>query len=320
MLTAVMVLAVATVPAPTEVGSVEGSFGWFDLHAGLASFKLDVGDLPTMGTGPLLLIAAQLQAFAGYGLTMPGLGHHLAISGSLYGTLVPAPFNYRGNTEETLFQPSALRLGVSLPLGQGVVTLVPKLGLGVPMAPGRYVTLTPALAVRERLAEVLLLGADAGFTFHLLQPNVAGDAPIQYDWDADTVAPVIFGRFAESWRAQARLQAEYEVLPALSVTAQVEAGVRDLQRLYVGTTSDWNRSSFFGVARERTIEIRSALEANWAFTERFGLTASVAALQRLHTDKLLSRALSGYTETLWEGHLSLWFRTDARLRRSWLER
>jgi len=92
MLWAVLVLALGAEPAPVEVGSVEGAFAWVDVHAGLGSLRILMPPSESLVAGrdrSAATGAFQLQAFAGYGL--PLLGHHLALSASLEGTLVPAP-------------------------------------------------------------------------------------------------------------------------------------------------------------------------------------------------------------------------------------
>jgi hypothetical protein len=69
----------------------------------------------------------------------------------------------------------------------------------------------------------------------------------------------------------------------------------------------------------RTLEVRPAVDLVWSFTDHFGLTLSVAVSARFLT----------YTPqpdvdltllTPFQAGLSVWFRSDARLQRAWLER
>lgn len=314
VLAAVMALAVVVVPGPEEVGSVEGPFAWGDVQAGLGVIeppKLTEG-LVLANQGPWVFYDGQLQGFAGYGL--PILGHHLAISASLYGTLVPRAVSPTG---ATLLQPSPLRLGASLPLGLGAVALVPKVDLGVPVglvAPGRYVTLTPAFALRWRVADVLLLGADAAFTFNLLEPKTGRDGPTHYDRDSTFLSSWLGS--IERWRAQGRLQAEYELAPTVSLAARLEFVARDFAP--VSFLSSFAPDASIIELPHRYHELGATVEVHWAFTDHFGLTASAAISGQSIID-LKARYLDA-TYTRAEGHVTLWFRTDARLRRAWLER
>jgi len=312
VLAAVMALAVVGVPRPEEVGSVEGPFAWVDVQAGLGVLvppKTFEGFLANMG--PSVFYGGQVQGFAGYGL--PILGHHLAISASLYGTLVPRAVSLTG---ATLFEPSPLRLGASLPLGLGPVALVPKLDLGVPVglvAPGRYVTLTPTFGLRWRVAEGLLLGADAAFTLYLLEPHARSDAPTHYD--RDSALFYMWWGAIERGRAQGRLQAEYELAPTVSLAARLEFVARDFVPVLIRSGSALGDPVI--VLLNRYHELGATVEVHWAFTEHFGLTASAAVSGT--TNDLNGRYLDT-TYTRAEGHAMLWFRTDARLRRAWLER
>jgi hypothetical protein len=124
---------------------------------------------------------------------------------------------------------------------------------------------------------------------------------------------------SDSWRVHALLRAEYSLMPALSVGAGIDLDLRgERSRFEVQVTVEPTDPPV--VPWWRAVEVRPSVGVDWAFTERFGvtITGAVAAM-----DAAMDAASYGRASGLrfdWEVGLSVWFRTDARLRRAWLER
>lgn len=63
-------------------------------------------------------------------------------------------------------------------------------------------------------------------------------------------------------------------------------------------------------------ELRGGAFCSWAFTEHFGFTAGGG----FSVQRIASPDFPGFVGTGWDASLSVWFRTDARLTRMWLDR
>lgn len=118
----------------------------------------------------------------------------------------------------------------------------------------------------------------------------------------------------EHWRLGLSLQGEFWAWRGLSVGARVGAELReeDLGR-YVNASA--SPEGAVVIPQWSALDVHGSLFGSWAFTENFGVTMTLGHMCGRHV--IGSASINANS---WEGTLSVWFRTDGRLNRMWLDR
>lgn len=310
---AFVVLMLAAAPDAEFIGSVDGPFLWGDARASFDSTQYESGQAPLPGqVASGVSVLAQGQLFGGWGL--PVLGRRLTLAAAFTGTgVVTDRYLVEFPNVSPRFDPAPLMLAGSMPFLVDRVVFVPILGVTLPTRDAFFVdpilALQPQLRLRARF-DALVVGLAAFANV----PVITAWAPT--DWmehtstrrcpPDETLCRMPVAR--ELWRLGASAQVEYWALPSLSGGARLalEGRNEDLARFVISPDGDST------IPRWLTLEVRAHAFINWAFSDHFGLTLTGGLAHE--------RRDSGITGTSWDAALSLWFRTDPRLNRFWLDR
>lgn len=319
---ALLALLIAAAPDPDSVGSVDGLFLWHDIRG-----SADVTTLATEGRSsanslPGLIaggrsILGQGRLWGGWGFRV--LERRLTVSAAVAGTVVGTDAYLQDEfRRSSRFDVAPLLLSVAMTLPVERLVFVPMLGVTLPTRRGfgsdPIVALQPQLRVRAAVG-AFLFGASG-----LLNVPVA-TAWEQSRWDyPDRRCPTDATRCRmpvarELLRVNAALQGEFWALKDLSVGIRAELEVREenLGQFINGSGSPEGVVIMPGWS---VLELHGTMFGSWAFAENFGVTTTFG-----HSWTRQASLQVGNTITdSWEATLSIWFRTDARLNRMWLDR
>lgn len=120
----------------------------------------------------------------------------------------------------------------------------------------------------------------------------------------------------ELWRVAASLQGEFWAWDSLSVGLRAAVEFREDDAAVLFSPSGAPEGNLHIGPRWSVFEVRGALFGNWAFFENFGITASVGPSWQRRVSKVVGNTVGNS----WEASISVWFRTDSRLNRMWLDR
>lgn len=315
----VVVMVLAAAPELGSLGSVDGPMVWVDARS-----SVDFTQLESSGTGgPLpgqfssgLSILARGHVLAGWGFSVFDR-HRLMLGASFTATgVITDPY-----TRSDLFGPRPLRFdgspvlfSAAMPLLLGEVALVPTLGVTAPTR-GSFgvdpiVALLPDLRLRARFdALVVGLAVRAELPVVTTWGMLDGDRATLRCPREETRCRIPVAR--ELWLAGLSLQGEYWLRPELSVGARIGLEVRDESIGFLAgsrlplTVPGWS-----------VAVLRGGASCSWSFSEHFGLTGGGG----FSAQRFRSPEFSAFVATSWDASLSVWFRTDARLTRMWLDR
>lgn len=117
--------------------------------------------------------------------------------------------------------------------------------------------------------------------------------------------------FTPEWRLTNRLFAELWLVPSLSVA------------IGVTIVAQWDRIiGFIGTTTLKREFLGGTIQANWAFTELFGVTFDLATYDQILSNQVPFPFWSSgaFNQNSTQFVLAAWFRTDALLMRNWLDR
>ncbi len=262
-------------------------------------------------------ILGQGQLFGGWGFRV--FNRRLSLTAALTGTVVATDAYFEEINRQAWFDLAPLLLTAAMTLPLDGLVLVPMLGVTLPTRNGfgsdPVIALQPQVRVRAQTGS-LLFGAAA----YLNVPVVTLWGP----QDNETFVPrrclpetarcrMPVGR--EHWRIGLSLQAEFWAWQGLSVGLRVGAELReeDLGQLFIASGSP---EGVAFIPSWTALDLNGSMFASWALTDHFGVTTTFGNTWGRHA----SVAFGSIVGASWEATLSVWFRTDARLNRFWLDR
>jgi hypothetical protein len=319
---ALCAVLVAATPDPVSVGSVDGPFAWGDVRASVdGTSLLSSGDStasPLIGqvvSGSSVLVQEQL--FAGWGLGI--FERRLVVGLSFSATEVITDPTAQSDLARLFprFDWSPLQVVTAMPLSIDGLTVVPILTVTLPtrnaFGTDPIVGIQPQLRMRAAVGRLLVGG------------SAFVDVPAVNTWEAAPYG----GNYAtrrcpreatrcrlpvarELWAAGVSLQFEYWFRSDLSAGALLAfEGRHENRGRLVG--SFVSADGAIGSPGWSVLATRGRAFLSWAPFDHFGLTTTAGAAHQ----GFIGVAMTG---TSWEASLSVWFRTDARLDRFWLDR
>lgn len=328
---ALCAVLVAATPDAVSVGSVDGPFAWVDVRVSVDDTALGSSastGAPLSGqfaSGRSGLVQEQL--FAGWGLRV--LDHRLVMGLSLSATeVLTDPYTQNFPSRHPRFD-GTLQVVTAMPLLIDRLTVVPVLGVTLPTKDAfgtePIVGIEPQLRIRAA-SEGLLVGGS--LFVHVPAINTwaspsggAGPRAVPFGGNRSLrECPREASRCRmpvarELWVAGVSLQVEYWFRRDLSLGAVLAFEARD-ENLAALVISSAAADATVISPGWSLLETRGRAFVTWAPFDHLGLTMTGGAGHHA----FIGTAVTGVTGTSWEATLSVWFRTEARLNRFWLDR
>jgi len=322
---ALVALVLAGAPQLETMGSVDGPFFWADARGSVevatftAERPLYVPVIGTFASGPSVL--AQGQLVGGWGLRV--LKHRITLTASAAATgwLTSPQLQGDWGDDRPRFNVAPVLLSVAVPIPIDTVVVVPMLGATIPtrnsFGNDPVVSLQPQLRFRTTLGPLTL-----GVSGLLNLPVVTKWGLLDDEVHQDLRCPAAETRcrwpaMRELSLAALSIQGEYWIAEGLSAGLATRLQFRDenLGQL-INSSGAPEGVATFGPLWS-IVELRATAFGSWAFSKFAGVSASfgVSKGRWVAMPDGISRDVTG-----WDASISIWFRTDSRLSRFWLDR
>lgn len=319
---ALFAVILAAAPQLETLGSVDGPFLMADVHVSVDSvvFRNRVESLTNYSPlGGLYesgnSVIAQGQLVGGWGV--PVLKHRLAITVSAASTgVLTSPHVRERIYNVPRFEISPVLISAAVPLPIEDVVLVPILGVTIPTRNGfeldPVVSLQPQFRFRVSRGP-LIVGANALVNLPVVNKwrTIGSEVPIEIRCPADESRcrwPVT----RELWRVAFSAQGEYWFTEELSVGLRTKLELREEDSGLLVNASGSPEGAIV-IPHWSVVDLQGAAFGTWAFSRFVGLSASFGLQWQQRTDAFI---VDG---TGWNASLFVWFRTDSRLSRFWLD-
>lgn len=317
-------LMLAAAPQIESIGSVDGPFLVADTRASVDSVSFELRGNPFTAYSPIAGLSSsglsgivQGQLFGGWGVRAWNQRLALTVSAAATGWLT-SPEIRDGLRLLPRLDVTPVLLSIAAPLPIDGVVLVPILGVTIPTRNGfdadPVVSLQPQLRFRASHRS-LIFGA-----------NALVNVPVITKWDLTGREERVSIRCPadetrcrwpvtrELWLAAFSAQAEYWFSDDLSAGLRTKLEFRD-EDLGLIVNSSGAPEGTLGTLAWSVVDLQATMFSSWAFSRLLGVSASLG----LGWQQRVERSSFTLDRTGWNASISIWFRTDSRLSRFWLD-